>query len=47
MCELYNEKLQDLLTQVNQRPKGGLKIREHKSYGVYVDGLVEQPVTSL
>ncbi len=47
MCELYNEKLQDLFGDVATRPKGGLKIREHKTVGVYVDGQVQQQVHSL
>jgi hypothetical protein len=39
MLEIYNEKVQDLLLPVNKRPKEGLKIREHKTQGVYVEGL--------
>ena len=37
MLEIYNEKVQDLLVALDERPKGGLKIREHKIFGVYVD----------
>jgi hypothetical protein len=36
MLEIYNEKIQDLLVPINKRPSGGLKVREHKKYGVYV-----------
>mgnify|MGYP000881452345 CR=1 FL=1 len=39
MLEIYNEKVQDLLIPVTKRPKEGLKIREHKTLGVYVEGL--------
>ena len=38
MLEIYNEKIQDLLVPVNTRPAGGLKVRECKKYGVFVDG---------
>ena len=30
MIEIYNERVQDLLIDSGMRPKGGLKIREHK-----------------
>ncbi len=30
MIEIYNEKVQDLLIDASLRPKGGLKVREHK-----------------
>ena len=36
MVEIYNEKLQDLLIDPSLRPVGGLKVREHKTLGVYV-----------
>lgn len=36
MLEIYNEKVQDLLLPVAKRPREGLKIREHKTQGVYV-----------
>lgn len=36
MVEIYNEKVQDLLIDSTSRPIGGLKIREHKTLGVYV-----------
>lgn len=39
MLEIYNEKVQDLLKPVEERPIGGLKIRENKMLGVYVEGL--------
>ncbi|CAD8078169.1 unnamed protein product [Paramecium primaurelia] len=46
MLEIYNEKVQDLLVPVPKRPTGGLKVREHKVYGVYVEGLTKYPVDS-
>ncbi len=46
MIEIYNEKVQDLLVDPGQRPKGGLKIREHKQLGVYVQDLSKHPVDS-
>lgn len=30
MVEIYNEKVQDLLIAPNNRPAGGLKVRESK-----------------
>lgn len=39
MCEIYNEKVQDLMIDVKQRPPEGLKVRESKALGVFVDGL--------
>ena len=39
MLEIYNERVQDLLIPINKRSKEGLKIREHKTLGVYVEGL--------
>lgn len=46
MLEIYNECVQDLFVKPNNRPKGGLKIRETKEDGVYVEGLTVIPVTS-
>lgn len=46
MLEIYNEKVQDLLIPVVKRPKEGLKIREHKSLGVYVEGLSKHYVNT-
>lgn len=34
------------MTEVKDRPKGGLKVREHKTYGVYVEGLKSVAVDS-
>lgn len=39
MLEIYNEKIQDLLIDSGDRVKGGLKVRESKTLGVYVEGL--------
>lgn len=46
MLEIYNEKVQDLLSPPNKRPATGLKIRESKTIGVFVEGLTKHPVTS-
>lgn len=46
MVEIYNEKVQDLLINPSKRPPNGLKIREHTSLGVYVEGLSKHPVNS-
>lgn len=46
MQEIYNERIQDLLIPHTQRPAGGLKVREHKIYGVYVENLTKHPVDS-
>jgi hypothetical protein len=39
MMEIYNEKVQDLLIPISKRPKEGHKIREHKTLGIYVEGM--------
>ncbi len=46
MLEIYNEKIQDLLIPAKNRPQHGLKIRESKVLGIFVDGLSKHPVTS-
>ena len=46
MCEIYNEKVQDLMIPVNKRPGPGLKVRESKALGVFVDGLSKHAVAS-
>lgn len=46
MTEIYNERVQDLLIPINKRPPGGLKVREAKSVGVYVEGLSKHAVDS-
>ena len=46
MLEIYNEKVQDLLIRQEQRPSGGLRIRESKVAGVFVDGLSRHPVAN-
>ena len=46
MFEIYNEKLHDLLIPVDKRPPSGLKIRENKTLGVFVEGLTKYPVMS-
>jgi kinesin family protein 13 len=37
MCEIYNEKVQDLMIPINKRPPEGLKIKESKTLGIFVD----------
>ncbi len=44
MVEIYNENVQDLLIDISARPAGGLKIRESKTLGVYVNGLSKHAV---
>ena len=46
MVEIYNERVQDLLIDPALRPTGGLKVREHKTLGVYVQDLTKYPVDS-
>ncbi|MCQ2820775.1 MAG: hypothetical protein MJ252_26245, partial [archaeon] len=46
MLEIYNEKVQDLLIPPSQRNPSGLKIRESKILGVFVDGLSTHPVAN-
>lgn len=38
--------MQDLFTSTNKRPVNGLKVRENKTLGVYVEGLTKYPVFS-
>jgi hypothetical protein len=45
MLEIYNEEVQDLTIPINQR-KSGLKIRQNKILGVYVDGVKKHRVTN-
>ena len=44
MLEIYNEKVQDLLIPISRRPSTGLKIRESKTLGIFVEGLTKYPV---
>ena len=39
MSEIYNEKVQDLTIDARKRPTEGLKVRESKALGIFVDGL--------
>jgi len=39
MLEIYNEKLRDLLAPTDSSPPGGLKMKQSKAVGFYVDGL--------
>lgn len=46
MLEIYNERVQDLLISPSKRPQGGLRIRENKTIGFYVEHLSKYPVNS-
>jgi hypothetical protein len=46
MSEIYMEKVQDLFLPAEKRPKEGLKVRESKQLGVYVEGLTKKLVSS-
>lgn len=46
MIEIYNEQVQDLLIKAQDRPKGGLNVRDHPKFGVEVVGKREVPVLS-
>ena len=47
MLEIYMEKITDLLTRdPSKAPSGGLKVREDKKMGIYVQGLTKVPVDS-
>jgi hypothetical protein len=45
-CEIYNEKVQDLMLTVDKRPTAGLKVRESPTLGVFVDGITKHAVTN-
>ena len=45
MLEIYNEKVQDLMCNLQDRPTSGLKIRQSKKHGVFVDKLSKHVVT--
>jgi len=46
MLEIYNEHIHDLFIDPKEWPKEGLKIRESKDDGIYVEHLSEIYVTS-
>lgn len=46
MMEIYNEKIHDLLVPASEQKEGGLKIRENKTMGIYVEDLSKCPVQS-
>eukprot|EP00929_Paragymnodinium_shiwhaense_P051384 TRINITY_DN2586_c0_g2_i3.p1 TRINITY_DN2586_c0_g2~~TRINITY_DN2586_c0_g2_i3.p1 ORF type:complete len:1057 (+),score=326.94 TRINITY_DN2586_c0_g2_i3:84-3173(+) len=46
MVEIYNEAVQDLLVNFEDRPKKGLEIRESKALGIYIDGVQKRTVSS-
>ncbi len=39
MLEIYNEKVHDLLIDTSLRTVSGLKVREHKDLGIFIEGL--------
>ena len=41
ILEIYNEKVQDLLVDINHRAPQGLKVREHKQHGIFIQGLTK------
>jgi len=45
-CEIYNEKVQDLMIDPSKRKGAGLKIRESKTLGIYVEGISKHAVQS-
>jgi hypothetical protein len=44
MIEIYNEKVQDLFVHTSKRPPNGLRIRENRSMGVYVEAATKYQV---
>ena len=46
MLEIYNEKIQDLLVEMKDRPRYGLKVHENPKIGVFVKGLKKMSVES-
>lgn len=46
MLEIYNEKVQDLFVHTSKRPPNGLRIRQSKKVGVYVEGITRYQVHS-
>jgi len=46
MVEIYNEAVQDLLIEPEDRPKKGLEVRESKLLGIYIDGVMKRPVAN-
>lgn len=44
VCEIYNEIVQDLCIDPKKRTQGGLKIRQNKTLGIFVEGLSKHPV---
>jgi len=46
ICEIYNEKVQDLMKTARNRPRSGLKVRESRSLGVFVQGLTKNAVST-
>ena len=46
MIEIFNEKFKYLLMPQSKRPITGLKIRESKILGIFIEGLIKYPVMS-
>jgi len=47
MFELYNEKIQDLFLDPNNRVKSGLKVHQNPILGVFVGNLSKVSITSI
>ena len=45
-AEIYMEKVQDLMVEPRTRPSGGLRVRESRALGVFVDGLSKHACSS-
>ena len=46
MVEIYNECVQDLLKKAGGRPKGGLQVREHAKFGIFIEGMSKMSVSN-
>ena len=46
MVEIYNECVQDLLIKAGDRPKGGLQVREHPKFGIFIEGMSKMSVSN-
>lgn len=46
MVEIYNETVQDLFVLSEDRPKQGLRIKESRAFGIYIDGAQKRLVSS-
>ena len=44
MMEIFDDKIQDLLIPIEDRPSKGLMVREHPELSNYVEDLTRHPV---